>query len=121
MFVQKYVFTVEDVAKLLYNLDCAYRKANTDVSLPPWEDAASPLRNACRSITRTCLKRNITEPSAYYAEWLKVADSLSWVVTCADPYEELPDERKLRYTLACVLLDSMSKHIFYVGEEDSNG
>jgi hypothetical protein len=110
---------VRDIAKVCHEVNRAYCQGIGDNSQPRWEDAPDWQTQSAINGVQFHLDNPDALPSHSHEEWLKEKSVTGWKYgpiknpetkehPCFVPYEELPQEQKLKDALFIAVVRSMT-------------
>lgn len=120
---------VDALARSAHMVNRVYRQSPGDHSQVPWDDAPEWQKESCREGVRAILDGRVTKPSDSHESWLKHKLEDGWTYgpvkdpekkqhPCMVPYEELPQEQKLKDQFLLTVVMAFSPHELQRKERD---
>lgn len=111
--------SVEAIAKVCHETNRAYCAVLGDNSQLPWEDAPEWQRNSAIMGVTFCMENPGSGASASHASWYAVKEKEGWKYgpvkdvdkkehPCMVPYDELPEEQKMKDYLFVAIVRTLT-------------
>jgi hypothetical protein len=115
---QKYLMTIEDIAKVCHQANKAYCEALGDTSQPSWDEAPEWQRTSAKNGVKFHLQNYGASPRRSHEEWYREKEADGWKYgpvedpgkkehPCFMPYSQLPKEQQAKDQLFIGIVNAL--------------